>query len=545
MRLTENPFFLLGATPRTRRDRLGELADERALVGDDGVARGALSCLATPRRRLTAEIAWCPGMRPSALAACLGTAITPSAILEASEGAPALARCNLLAEGLFVADRSEDVATLLEQLADEAEDLDGEDILDLINEERAVAGFPAVSDRAAVDVEFGERREHWCRAGVAALRNLTALERVATLTDVLELAVQVYGDEAVPALLHKIVDAYELDAEPFFEKETAEIQKLASWIGEAAAMKDHSRLNELVAKFERVVRNWDYVAQPIQLSARARGLDHERSIAIAGDIRSLAIELFNQHDLLEVAKRLTAMQQEVFAELDSVAWKLDEDAQTLENIANARRTAEVRAEADEARRREELAFDAEFGLLSKQRLNLSADAVTWNGHSLALDDISMARWGATRHSINGIPTGTAHSIVLAGSRGRLAIGFRGNGAVFGQFVDRLFRGLAPRIIGELVRQACDGGARIGSIVVHDDGVDLEKWAFLRANDRRRVTWSDLAISSYNGSLELVCRGDKGFKASLSYQNDDNVHFLEALLRVVLKSGKSRLTGAFR
>lgn len=60
----QNPFFVLGASTRDDRRRILELADQRSLEIDDDVCQKARSQLTSPRQRLTAEIAWLPGISP-------------------------------------------------------------------------------------------------------------------------------------------------------------------------------------------------------------------------------------------------------------------------------------------------------------------------------------------------------------------------------------------------------------------------------------------------------------------------------------------------
>ena len=68
----------------------------------------------------------------------------------------------------------------------------------------------------------------------------------------------------------------------------------------------------IVDKLDTVARNWDKVAQPIQLSKKARGIDHKLSHEIAGSIRDLAIDLFNEHDMLTQSQKLIGLIQELF-----------------------------------------------------------------------------------------------------------------------------------------------------------------------------------------------------------------------------------------
>ncbi len=92
----------------------------------------------------------------------------------------------------------------------------------------------------------------------------------------------------------------------------------------------------MVVQLIQIVRNWDTVAQPIQVSTKSRGLDHDASHHIAGIVQGLAIYLFNEHDKLDFSQRLTSMLQEVFAEVTEVAERIAEDANTLDDIAEQR-----------------------------------------------------------------------------------------------------------------------------------------------------------------------------------------------------------------
>ena len=69
---------------------------------------------------------------------------------------------------------------------------------------------------------------------------------------------------------------------------------------------------------------------------RSRGTKHNLSDHVAGEVRSLAIDLFNNHDLLDISRRLTAFQQVVFAEMDSVVERSRKDATALSEIAQGR-----------------------------------------------------------------------------------------------------------------------------------------------------------------------------------------------------------------
>ena len=64
MNLLENPFYILGATTRDNRKHILELAEEKSLITDPALCNKAKTELITPSKRISAELAWFPGLSP-------------------------------------------------------------------------------------------------------------------------------------------------------------------------------------------------------------------------------------------------------------------------------------------------------------------------------------------------------------------------------------------------------------------------------------------------------------------------------------------------
>jgi hypothetical protein len=64
MDLLRNPFHILTAAPRDNRQKIMELADERSLFLDSSECKQACADLTHPRKRLSPELAWLPGVGP-------------------------------------------------------------------------------------------------------------------------------------------------------------------------------------------------------------------------------------------------------------------------------------------------------------------------------------------------------------------------------------------------------------------------------------------------------------------------------------------------
>lgn len=338
MDLLQNPFHILNASPRDNRRRIMELADERSLLLDSSECMEARSELTNPRKRLSAEVAWLPGIGPKRVGEVLSLLESSPADLLAVDNLSSIARANLLAAGLArLSDHNaDDVAEWILEISWAFEDLDADELSVIINEERVVSGFPEVSDLSAVEAEIQERRRHYRQVIKSALDNLSPKELVEAVTVAVESATD-DGEEHGPIMIADLVDSYEVEAQGFLDKEEGNIRALVEKLRAAVdAERPDSTLAPMVNQLIQVVKNWDTVAQPIQVSTKSRGLDHDASHRVAGLVRGLAIHMFNEHGKLDFSQQLTNMLQEVFAEVGEVAERTAEDADALGEIAEQR-----------------------------------------------------------------------------------------------------------------------------------------------------------------------------------------------------------------
>lgn len=339
MDLLENPFFTLGATLRDNRRRIMDLADGKSLAADEATeaaVRDAKATLIHPRRRLTAEIGWLPGLEPEHTESMLSMLQQDPAGVGRLIHLPNLARANLLAAGLIrVAGQlpKGDVVRWILELAHVHDATAAEPTMTLLNKERSMAGFPAIADLQVVDTELRGQRQHYGQVLKKALNQLSSRSLVDVVTITVDEATN-HGEHQAPILIDDLVDGFEVEAQGFFEVETEKIQTMVERIERAAeAKKSYEHISRLASQLEDVVKNWDWVAQPIQVSARSRGTDHDLSHRIVPKIRNLAFDLFNKHHLLAIPWKLTILQQEVFAEIASVVEQSEEDATAFNEAA--------------------------------------------------------------------------------------------------------------------------------------------------------------------------------------------------------------------
>jgi len=547
MDLFQNAFYVLGATPRDDRRRIVELAEERSLHVDPDKCTRARADLLNPRKRLSLEVAWLPGAGPRRVAeVILAVSGPPSALLEMGSLA-AMARANVLAAGLSRLPPSDPhaLANWLLELALALEDVDPDDLRVVINEDRVVSGFPEVSDLSLVEAEVQERRRYCRQVMDSALDALPSADLVKALTTAVDVAT-LGGEEQGPVLIDDLVDSYEAKAQEFIEQETQNIEVLAERLRTAAAAKHPtSALASLATQLGQVVRNWDTVAQPIQVSRKSRGLDHEASHRVARVVRDLAVQLFNEHGRIDLSQQLTALLQEVFAEVVEVSERTAEDANTLAGIAEERaRQAEVaRKREDEWRR--QITFEADIGFIFKDKLAISPAGVEWQGRRWDLASVTRVRWGGTRTSVNGIPTGTQYTVAF-GDRATCAEVQLKDEAVYTRFVDCLWRAVGVRLLTEYV-EGLKGGRRypFGSAFISDLGVEFERRKLFSKNERVFCRWADVAVWCNAGYFYVGSAKDKELGVGLPYIGADNIHVVEAVLRTFLKKpGGERLSSLF-
>lgn len=539
--LHRNPFWLLGATTRDDRRRIVELAEAKLLEVDHAIYQKARSELTNPRTRLKAELAWLPGVSP-AQAIDLVRNLTDRKLIRVDRVLPPLAHANLLAAAFEAVEWSEHADALpqsIEEMISIVDSLSATQILRDINEDRIVSGFPEVSGTDFIESGLAERKRYFPTAMKTALDALPSAALVEVMTTLVHDATK-DGERHAPELLDELVDAYEIEAQAFLETEAENAAKLVAAVRGTTARGGHY-VDPLIDKLEAVARNWDSVAQPIQLSFKARGQDHQPSKALANAIRSLAVDLYNEHDMLEQSQRLTHLLQELFAEVPDVAERVDEDVETLEEIHYQQREAEARV-AEWAR---EITFSAEVGVVFKNTLSISPDGVTWSGHSYALDAITRISWGGTRHSVNGIPTGTTYTISFGDARSQAVVELR-RGEVFETFVEKLFRAVGIRLLTELLASLRSGEeVEIGDAAVSDGGVRLPKHKLFGKREYVQRQWHQTQVWSADGSFFIGAKDDKKAYAALSYIHVFNTHILERAIRMAFKMGAARLSDVLR
>ena len=332
--ITRSPFALLGVSSRDTRHRIVEAAEERSLSVDGDICSKARTDLTNPRNRLAAEVAWLPGISPRRAQQLIESLRqNPRTVFEA-EGLPPLAHANLMASAVLRLDPALDVeewASEIMAFSRAVEAISAETVLSDINQDRTVAGFAEVKSPDLVDEALVDRRREYRDCLQRSVERLPPMALARLATELAEEATD-FGTEHPPHLIDAFIEAYAVGVHSFLTKEADNIRLLVDRITQAASA-GPAAVAPLLERLEKVVRNWDAVAQPVQLVGRAKGTGHDLSHDIAGTVRSLGVLLYNEHSMLEASQRIVGLLQDAFEEVAEVAERVEEDARALEGIA--------------------------------------------------------------------------------------------------------------------------------------------------------------------------------------------------------------------
>jgi hypothetical protein len=421
------------------------------------------------------------------------------------------------------------VAQLIGDFAKVVESVDPSKVLRDINEDRTISGFPEAQGIDAVEDALVERR----KAYLSVLRNVLDKMETEKLIETMSIALSLatsHGDNHGPALLDDLVDStYEVEAQIFLQPEHENIVELLRRAREAAP-RGAGALAPLLDRLDRVVKNWDRVAQPIQISAKSRGVAHRQSRDIAFALRNFGVDLVNDHRMFDESSRVIKLIQETFSELPEVAERLEDDVRTI---------GELRSERDQWAR--EISFHADVGVFAKSELAISAEGIRWRGRTFPLESITRVRWGGVRHSVNGIPTGTDYTIAFGDKHSEQVINLRKE-ATYSGFIESLWRAVCVRLMIELLRDLSEGRSLVfGDAKVEDGAAMLAKHKFFGASESVRVPWGEIHVWSANGKFFIGKANDKDTYGSMSYIDSWNVHILEHVIRSSFKKGIIKLS----
>jgi hypothetical protein len=535
--IEKNPFFLLGVSTRDRREVIMEVARDKALSLDPATLSKAVGDLTSPRPRLAAELGFLPGLSPKRAGELIEQMRQTPLLLADNVAIEPLALANLIASALDLLDEAlppEDWVAVFEKLSKLNEAIVPDTLARLLNEDRAVAGFPEITGADLIEKELIGRRKEYRDAILRTLERLESTKLLSILQRFAE-TTTAHGAEQAPSLADSVFDAYHLETEALLEARAETIIAAVVQVKETAAMGA-----ELTASLITIIENetalWCYLARPVQLSFRGRGLDHQLSLKLARTLRNLGVHIANEHQYFEQAKAITTFLAKSFPLLAEFKSEVDDDKATIEGLLQQRKEFRQR----EAEWASEISREIEFGVLFKKKFAISPEGITYGSKHYRLDEVTRVRWGGTQHYVNGIPSGTSFTIAFGNAAAESELDLT-NASLYEMVTNSLWKAVGPRLITGLLNALKAGErCRFGPVLVDDKGVLLPRQK-LFSKEESYFLWQDVKIWSANGNFHIAAAADKKCHAQISYIHTPNTHVLEACISTAFKDYKGRLS----
>lgn len=535
MNLKDNPLYLLKASIRDDKSTLMNLFEDYSLLNDNDQASKYINELTSPRGRLSIEASWLLGINGGLIKDFIYRLGDIEFVLN-SESLNALSKANLLASSIELSNdlNKEKIIDVTIALSHLTEDIQADEVQILINQERKHSRFPPVESLSSIELEIENRNSFYKKVIINLIDNILSKEIVEVVTTVVELDTN-NGNKHCSTLVKEVISYYEIKVQDFLTKEEDNIDKVLSIIStDLDNSVSEKILSTHIDEMIRIVRNWDFVAQPIQLLCMSQGLSHDKSNNLAYKIRDLSISLFNKYNNVELTKKLNNELKNVFAEDYEIKEKIEKDLYDIDEILEDRQLAKE----NNNKFAEEITYQVEIGVVFRDKFYINPEIIEWKHRVLKISDVKKLKWGAVSNN-----SGTEYRISFSSNNKEEKIITRRK-SIFSNIIDRLWKTAGLNILFQYLSILESGeNIVIGGVVISDHGLILEKYSLLSNNKKEFVTWDNVELYSINGNLYISKIGDGKMNCVLSYLDIDNVHILESMIRILFKTSCSRLSDA--
>jgi len=539
MDIFENPFSILGVSPLDDKQCIMDAAEEKSLTLDPDLIRNARVTLASPRKRLEAEVAWLPGVEPNVVREMISQLESePSIAINIRCNSP-MAEANLIVAALRRLPNLQpnDLRDWTLKIAELVEVVDPEVLRQTINRQREKSGFPKLTELKQLKEEVDFQKRHLCKSIKEAFNQLNSRTLVDIITTIVDTSTN-EGEQSGPRLIDDLINSYEIEAQAFLEKEKENIEELVKRAKTIVASDQaRTKIQPIIDQLIKVLHNWDSVAQPIQVNFKSRSIPHDASYEIASIVRDLSIHVFNEYQELEISQQLNSAIQEAFLEVERIVVEAKQDAESIKGVIEQRKNKGSEWATS-------ITYEAQVGMIFQKTLRISPEGIQWKNTKWRLEEITRVAWGGTRKIVNGVHTGTVYKICLGDNRSITSINLVKQ-VVFSEFISRLWKAVCVRILIEYMNGLKEGREyAIGKAILRDQGIVLARKNLFGAGAPVFCKWSEIGIGNLEGVFHVAKLDEPKVKSTFCYQTEFNVHILEFALGLVLKKGVSRLSSIF-
>ena len=396
MDILHNPFYCLKATQHENKQKIIELAEEKGLFSGTDKYRNMQETLTHPRRRISAEVTWLPGIPPdrasdillllesstgnhidsdksTSISSTNSLAVVLSRLPYANSHTVAdsilellkpyekdylendnlaevskflgfdklspIARANLIAARMLRLPEYtvELVVSWILAISQVYNEIKPTEVCYILNEERKESGFPEITDISTVATEIQKLRHYYKQVIKLALENIHPIKECVNTVTMLTEFTKENNLSHIPILIEDAIDTYETVVESSLAEKETHLERQDQNLRIAAEKEEQDIVfSRMVGKLNQTVIDWGMIARPIIFNKQRQGLKHTACQTLSERVRLLAIFLYNEYDKLDFSQKILKTLKEVFAEIPEIDERVTTDLITLNKIAQQR-----------------------------------------------------------------------------------------------------------------------------------------------------------------------------------------------------------------
>jgi len=383
----KSPFYNLDISVRDNREDIIDKAESLSLIKDPDECIDMQSQLLNLNSRLKHEIEWLPGVDPFEVRSLLEALQLNSPHI--FNKLPILAQANLIISYIELnADviTDEESVSAITLLASLSEKIKAPEVQDIINKDRLLSKFPEIKDSKQIAIELENRKNQYVSSLESFLNTLEPGNLLNIVTLLLERTTN-NGSCHAPDLIYKFIDRYNLLTNAVLEQGLTKITNLINII-KGKYKDDGSQISKEISELIKSVYSWDAIAQPSQIASKSQEIEHKESKDLASSIRNLAVHIFNINNLSEIPEQLNQLITEAFKELPQVFLLATEDSVQIKTISASQKKLNKESEELEKENQKNMQYEAEWGILNPQHLEITDKFIMLNDNKLYWDSIT-------------------------------------------------------------------------------------------------------------------------------------------------------------
>ncbi|MGO7448852.1 hypothetical protein ACC668_29915 [Rhizobium ruizarguesonis] len=329
--LTSNAFHVVGASYHSTAAEIFDLVEEAGLSAlvSEAELHKAQQTLLTPRLRLAAEISWLPELSDAEISTVMSAQgkFAETALLDLVGNFAELAKANILADFCVRQSVSEEIVSALLKAW---EWIEPDTVLAFLRSTRRAAGMPDPDAKLLNTCLHDLRGVHAVIvvASVLGGKGPGSVMRMLVDDEVLK--------SSPSSLLPAMVKEYEKRNERILSTAAADISDTIS-----KAKTGSLELSAGLIRIVELLQEWSKFARPIAGFYRWRGHSEPRTKALFFEIRSYLLDLVNNENKLDEAKKLILWSGAFLAETEDLKKVSDKDLADIEAVMADHQAAEL------------------------------------------------------------------------------------------------------------------------------------------------------------------------------------------------------------